>query len=167
MCASARLRVPNRTDKIPVRMYHLVNRVGGMTTILCIDDDPNILQCHKAVLGTRGYTVVTAPDGLAGIAITRTHSIDIVITDFQMPGMDGSQVAELLLKEKPRLPVLICSGCPDEIPARVRYGVYNFLSKGDGPSDLLAMVAKLLTVKVAMKKPTARKKSRAAYQKAS
>lgn len=131
-----------------------------MTTILCIDDDPIILQCHKAVLGTKGYTVLTAPDGLAGIAITRTHSIDIVITDFQMPGMDGSQVAELLLKEKPKLPVLICSGCPDEIPARMRYGVYNFLSKGDGPTILLAMVEKLLTVRVAMKKPPARKKSR-------
>jgi DNA-binding NtrC family response regulator len=148
-------------------MYHLVNGVGGMTTILCIDDDPKILQCHKAVLGNRGYTVVTAPEGFVGIAITRTHSIDLVITDFQMPGMDGSQVADLLLKEKPRLPVLICSGYPDEVPARVRYGVYNFLSKGDGPSSLLAMVEKLLTVKVAMKKPPARKKSIAACQKAS
>ena len=116
---------------------------------------------------------MTAPDGLTGIAITRTHSIDIVITDFQMPGMDGSQVAELLLKEKPKLPVLICSGCPDSIPARVRYGVYNFLSKGDGPASLLAMVEKLLTVNYAMKKPhvvkkpPARKKSIAASQKAS
>ena len=144
-----------------------------MVTILCIDDDPKILQCHKAVLGNSGYTVVTAPDGLTGIAITRNHSIDIVITDFQMPGMDGSQVAELLLKEKPKLPVLICSGCPDKIPARVKYrGAHNFLSKGDGPK-LLAMVEKLLTVKVAMKKshvvqkPPARKKSIAASQRAS
>jgi DNA-binding NtrC family response regulator len=138
-----------------------------MVTILCIDDDPGILQCHKAVLGTRGYTVLTAPDGRTGIAITRRHSIDIVITDFQMPGMDGGQVAELLLKEKPKLPVLICSGCLDAIPARVRHGVHNFLAKGDGPTRLLAMVEKLLTVKVAMKKPPARKKSRAACQKAS
>jgi DNA-binding NtrC family response regulator len=119
------------------------------------------------VLGTRGYTVLTAPDGFVGIAITRTHSIDVVITDFQMPGMDGSQVAELLLKEKPKLPVLICSGCPDEVPARVRYGVYNFLSKGDGPNDLLAMVEKLLTVNRALKLLPARKKSRAACRKAS
>ena len=145
-----------------------------MVTILCIDDDPKILQCHKAVLGNSGYTVVTAPDGLTGIAITRTHSIDIVITDFQMPGMNGSQVAELLLKEKPKLPVLICSGCPDKIPARVKYrGAHNFLSKEDGPAKLLAMVEKLLTVKVAMKKshvvqkPPARKKSIAASQRAS
>jgi DNA-binding NtrC family response regulator len=138
-----------------------------MVTILCIDDDPKILQCHKAVLGNRGYTVVTAPDGLTGIAITRTHSIDIVITDFQMPDMDGGQVAELLLKEKPKLPVLICSGCPDKIPARVKHGAYNFLCKGDGPARLLAMVEKLLTAKVAMKKPPARKKSIAASQRAS
>ncbi len=55
--------------------------------------------------GEQRYTVVTSPDGLTGIAITRTHSIDIVIKAFQMPGMDGSQVAELLLKEKPKLPV--------------------------------------------------------------
>ena len=61
-----------------------------MATVLCIDDDPRVLQLHRAVLGTKGYTVLTAPDGLAGIAITRTHSIDVVITAYQMPpGIDG------------------------------------------------------------------------------
>ena len=43
-----------------------------MATILCIDDDPRILELHHAVLAGSGYTVLTALDGLTGIALTRT-----------------------------------------------------------------------------------------------
>lgn len=112
-----------------------------MTTVLCIDDDPQVLQLHKAVLGTKGYTVLTAPDGVAGIAMTRTHAIDVVITDYQMPpGINGSQVAYRLKKEKPKLPVVIYSGCPD-IPKRLKCFV---LAKGHGPETLLSLVEQLI-----------------------
>jgi DNA-binding NtrC family response regulator len=139
-----------------------------MVTILCIDDDLKILQVHKAVLGTRGYTVLTAPDGLSGIAITRSNSIDVVVTDFQMPpGMDGGRVAELLMKEKPTLPVVICSGCLDEIPPWLKYGAHQLLAKGEGPSSLLSLVEKLVAVKATAKKRTAPMKNKAPlYKKA-
>jgi DNA-binding NtrC family response regulator len=133
-----------------------------MVTILCIDDDPKILQVHEAVLGAKGYTVLTAPDGLSGIAITRNYSIDIVVTDFQMPpGMDGGEVAELLMKEKPKLPVVICSGCVDEIPERRKYGAHQLLAKGDGPGSLVSLVEKLVALNVTVKKRTARIRNKA------
>jgi DNA-binding NtrC family response regulator len=138
-----------------------------MVTILCIDDDPEMLQLQKAILGMKGYTVLTAPDGLAGIAITRTHSIDAVVTDFQMPGMNGGQVAELLMKENPTLPVVIYSGRPDEVPERVKCAAYSFLAKGDGPGKLLSMVDQLIAVNGAVKRRPGRngKKSRGNWQK--
>ena len=137
-----------------------------MVTILCIDDDPKMLQVHKAVLGAKGYTVLTAADGLTGIAITRAYSIDVVITDFQMPpGMDGSQVAELLMKEKPKLPVVIFSGCPDEIPQWLKCRADKFLSKGEGPSGLLSLVEKLVAVNAKAKKRSPRMNNKVVWHK--
>jgi CheY-like chemotaxis protein len=46
-----------------------------MATILCIDNDPRILELHRALFAGSGYTVLTALDGLTGIALTRTHSM--------------------------------------------------------------------------------------------
>lgn len=133
-----------------------------MTTVLCIDDDPRVLQLHKAVLGMKGYTVLTAPDGLAGIAVARTHSIDVVITDYQMPpGIDGSQVALQLKKEKPTLPVVIYSGYPD-IPKRLKCFV---LSKGHGPENLLSLVEQLIDLNGGAGNKAARKKGRSLWHK--
>jgi CheY-like chemotaxis protein len=134
-----------------------------MTTILCIDDDPNVLEVHKAVLETKGYTVLTAANGLAGIAIIRKHSIDLVITDFHMsPGMDGSQVAQLLMIEKPMLPVVIYSGCPAEIPKRLKCLV---LCKGDVHNNLVSTIDELVGLNCTAKKQPARKKSKSSWQK--
>jgi CheY-like chemotaxis protein len=115
------------------------------------------------VLEIKGYTVLTAADGLAGIAIAREHPIDVVITDFHMsPGMDGSQVAQLLMVEKPMLPVVIYSGCPDEIPNRLKCFV---LCKGDGHDNLVSAIDELLALNCTAKKQPPRKKSRSIWRK--
>jgi CheY-like chemotaxis protein len=65
-----------------------------MATILCIDDDRNILEIHRALLESKGYRVVTALDGPTGIVLSREQSIDVVVLDFNMPGMDGRTGAD-------------------------------------------------------------------------
>jgi CheY-like chemotaxis protein len=77
-----------------------------MPTILCIDDDPRILELHGAVLGGRGYTVLTALDGLTGLTLSRNHSIDAIVLDSTMVSMDGNAVAQILMKEQPKLPAV-------------------------------------------------------------
>jgi DNA-binding response OmpR family regulator len=111
--------------------------------VLCIDDDATILELHKSLLETKGYTVLTAPDGLAGVALARTNCLDAVVLDFKMPGMDGNQVAEVLMKEHPNLPVLICSGCPFEVPESLKWFASAYLEKGDGPKVLLSALEEL------------------------
>ncbi len=67
-----------------------------MATILCIDcidDEPSVLEIQRALLESKGYKVLTAPDGATGIALARKHPTDAVLLDFSMPGMDGNQVA--------------------------------------------------------------------------
>ncbi len=102
-----------------------------MATILCIDDDPRILEVYRAVLAGSGYTVLAALDGLTGIALTRTHSIDAIVLDFTMAGMDGSAVAEILMKEQPTLPIVVCSGWIDGIPESLKWYADAILDKTD------------------------------------
>ncbi len=81
-----------------------------MATVLCIDDNRNVLELHKSLLESNGYRVLVALDGPSGIALTA------MVLDFNMPGMDGNEVAQVMAKEQPMLPVVICSGYIDEIP---------------------------------------------------
>ena len=63
-----------------------------------------------------------------------------------MPGVNGGQVAEVLMTEQPTLQVVICSGCPDNLPESVKWFADGLVSKGDGPGALLAAIDRLVTV---------------------
>ena len=115
-----------------------------MATILCIDDDPALLELHGTLLRSKGYEVFTAPDGLSGIAITRQRQIDVVVLDINMPGMDGNQVAEVLKTEQPTLPVVIWSEGPEEVHESLKWFAAALLYKGDGPLPLLLAIEKIL-----------------------
>ncbi len=114
-----------------------------MPTILCIDDDPHILGLQKSILETSGFTVVTATDGATGVALASKFSVDIVVLDLKMPGMDGSQVAELLWKEHPSLPVVLCTGFIDSVPGWLKWFAAAILQKGDDPLVLLSTIQEL------------------------
>ena len=98
---------------------------------------------QKALLESRGYTVLTAPDGATGIAISRKSSVDIVVLDFNMAGMDGRQTAAVLLKWQPTLPVVICSGSVD-LPESLKWFADALVHKSDGPRALLAAIEKVI-----------------------
>jgi CheY-like chemotaxis protein len=115
-----------------------------MPTILCMDDDPNILELQKSILETNGYTVLIARDGPTGIALASVHPVDVVVLDFKMPGMDGGQVAEVVLKEKPDLPIVMCTGYFDAVPEWLRWFAAACLQKGDGPQALLSAIQELI-----------------------
>ncbi len=115
-----------------------------MPTILCIDDDAKILELQKSILETNGYTVLTAPDGPTGITLASKHAVDVVVLDFKMPGMDGGQVAEVLWKQHPDLPVVICTGFFDAVPEWLRWFAAAYLQKGDGPHVLLSAIQQLI-----------------------
>jgi DNA-binding NtrC family response regulator len=116
-----------------------------VATILCIDDNRNILQIQQVLLENKGYNVLVAPDGPTGIAMSREHSVDVVVLDFRMPGMDGNQVAQVMAQERPTLPVVIWSGCPEEIPESLRWFAYAVLHKADGPEVLLSVLESLVS----------------------
>jgi CheY-like chemotaxis protein len=61
--------------------------------LLCIDDEEEVLQCEKSFLESFGYTVLTAGSGGTGLELASMHSVDVVIVDSLMPGMNGHEVA--------------------------------------------------------------------------
>jgi DNA-binding response OmpR family regulator len=126
------------------------------TTILCVDDEPTVLELYGTLLESKGYKVLTAPDGPTGIALTRKHEIDAVVLDFNMPGMDGNEVAQVLRKEQPNLPVVIWTGCPDETPESLKWFADVLLHKGDGPLALLLAIEKILKDSATRNKPSRR-----------
>jgi CheY-like chemotaxis protein len=121
--------------------------VVAMPTILCIDDDANILELQKSILETNGYAVVIAADGPTGISLASKHPVDVVVLDFKMPGMDGGQVAEVLMKQQPDLPIVICTGFFDAVPEWLRWFAAAYLQKGDGPEALLSALRELIASK--------------------
>jgi CheY-like chemotaxis protein len=84
----------------------------GAETILFVDDEDEVVKVSKALLEVMGYRVLTARSGPEAINIYREHkdSIDIVLLDMIMPGMNGGGVHERLKEINPEVRVLLLSG---------------------------------------------------------
>ncbi len=78
--------------------------------LLCVDDDPKILHLYQLLLGRLGYEVVVAVNGRQALKLLEGNQIDAVISDFQMPGMNGGELAAEIKRLKPQLPVILVSG---------------------------------------------------------
>ena len=60
-------------------------------TLLCVDDEPNILSSLRRLFRPCGYRVLVAESGAQGLDILRSEPVDLVISDMRMPHMDGAQ----------------------------------------------------------------------------
>jgi CheY-like chemotaxis protein len=110
--------------------------------VLCIDDDPVILECEQKFLETFGYTVLTALSGRKGLELASVHSVDLVIVDYYMPEMNGPEVAIEIRRLRPRAPVIMLSGAVD-IPEKDLQVVDAFVMKDRLGSQLLPVIAEL------------------------
>jgi CheY-like chemotaxis protein len=92
---------------------------GAKATILVVDDSPAMLRYLRLILEIDSYQVETVSNGAdALLRIRQGYSPAIVLLDLQMPGMDGLKTLQCLLKLRPALNVIMCSGVDD--PGLVR-----------------------------------------------
>ncbi len=117
--------------------------MSRVPTILCIDDEVLGLEIRKVVLEREGYVVYTASDGPTGIKLFRQNTVDAVVLDFAMPGMNGAAVAQALREIRPTIPILLLSAYLT-LPEEVQRIVTMVANKGDGALILLQNVRKLL-----------------------
>ncbi len=123
--------------------------------ILVVDDDPDILDAVTMILQSQGYNVVTARDGVEGLAALKAEQPDLMILDLLMPKMDGFAVCREL--QTPRwlkhraTPILVLTSVREEASRR-RYeletgselDVDDYLEKPMAPEVLLERVDKLI-----------------------
>jgi CheY-like chemotaxis protein len=114
---------------------------GPAKVLLCIDDSQGILQCEKTLFERSGYIVVTAASPQQGISLATMSSFDAVLLDYQMPEMNGHQVALELRSIRPETPVVMFSG--SEIPAETHELVDAVIPKTGAISELLLTVTRL------------------------
>src|SRR5690349_10173190 len=115
---------------------------GQKSTILCIDDQPLVLEIRQLVLERAGYFVLTATNGQDGMELFRNQSVDLVITDHLLPGATGCQVAAEMKQLKPLIPIVMLSGLAERPEGATAPDA--FLVKGMPVPEFLVAVAALL-----------------------
>ncbi len=112
-------------------------------TLLFVDDDFLISLSTTALLEDLGHTVVTASSGGEALDVLRTSKpIDMMITDYAMPGMTGLQLAEQARSLRPGLPILLATGYAD-LPARANLDLPR-LNKPYQQTELAEQIEALL-----------------------
>lgn len=113
-----------------------------MSKILAVDDDSVIRTLLSTVLKKAGYEVQTASDGTTGLKLAIEEDPDLVITDYQMPGMNGMELLEALHTKMPSLPIIMLTAHGDmALTIRsMQAGAYDYLEKPIRMEDLLQVV---------------------------
>jgi CheY-like chemotaxis protein len=98
--------------------------------ILVVDDNEFLRITVSKMLSRLGYEVLSADSGENGLSIFLKNKFDIVLSDYEMPGMDGVALACSIKKSSPRTPVLIMTGAGREtVLARKTTAVDEVISK--------------------------------------
>jgi CheY-like chemotaxis protein len=89
---------------------------GGTETVLLVEDEESVRLLVRETLEAKGYRVIEAENGSAGLAAAEKHNgtIELVITDVIMPAMGGHELAQRLVKSRPTIKVLYLSGYTEE-----------------------------------------------------
>ncbi len=115
-------------------------------TILCIDDHWNGLIGRKSLLEQSGYEVLEATGGDEGLKLFRSHAVDAVVLDYQMPGMNGDVVAAKMKRINSQVPIVLLSAY-GPLPKNKLSSVDSFLSKSQPPNILLSTLQDMLRPK--------------------
>ena len=101
-----------------------------MATILLADDDAAVRDLVRRALSADGHTVHVTQDGVEALDClgTNADSIDVLVTDVDMPQLDGISLAEKALVLKPGIAVILMSGFTDQLERAGRLRVRRLLS---------------------------------------
>ena len=118
-------------------------------TILVVDDSATVRKFVSVSLSMQGFHVVTACDGMDALEKLPSHNVDLVITDLNMPHMDGFELIKSL-REAPTyrdLPIIILTSVSDEMSKEQgrQLGVYSYVQKPFSLEKIQYEVSKYLS----------------------
>ena len=119
--------------------------MNDQTTVLVVDDEPEIVLLMSDFLRAEGYQVVTAGDGNEALAALQEQSVDCVLLDVMMPGLSGFDLLRKVREERD-IPVLILSARMDDSD-KIRglgLGADDYIVKSATPAEVVARVKAVL-----------------------
>ena len=141
-----RILLPAVAEALPAGARHpdgLAAAPGGTESILLVEDEDAVRALVRTILETRGYAVIEAPNGRAGLKLCETHAgkIDLLVTDVVMPEMGGREFAVAAVKLRPGLKVVFVSGHTQDVILKegIQHGE-AFLQKPFDPMQLAQKV---------------------------
>ncbi len=114
-----------------------------MKTILLVDDELRVLEIMVEILKSYGYKVIQKSDAESALSVIREGTgIDLVITDYQMPGMNGIEFLTMLRKTLPSVPVIMLTGygSVETYLKSLSLGVFEYLNKPFKEEELYHIV---------------------------
>jgi two-component system alkaline phosphatase synthesis response regulator PhoP len=113
--------------------------------ILVIDDEPKIVDICSDYLHAAGYDILTAGDGLQGLAMARSQKPDLIVLDLMLPGMDGLDLCRTLQHES-SVPIIMLTARIEETDKLIglALGADDYITKPFSPRELVARVRTVL-----------------------
>lgn len=121
----------------------------GVIKIVCIEDDPEMIDLVKLILTRKGYDVTGATNGPDGLDAVKQVKPDLVLLDLMMPDMDGWEVFQRMrsdedTKDVPVIVVTAKAQSIDKVLGLHIAKVDDYITKPFGPSELLSSVLRVL-----------------------
>ena len=121
-------------------------------SVVCIEDEPEMIDLIKLILGRKGFELAGAMGGREGLELIRRSKPDLVLLDLMMPDMDGWEVYKQMKADKAlcNIPVIVVTA--DGQPITRVLGLHiakvdDFITKPFGPQDLIKSIEKVLSAK--------------------
>jgi PAS domain S-box-containing protein len=97
--------------------------------VLVVDDEPDVCESLAAMVAAMGHRVSTARDGLEAVAIAANQSIDVIVTDLGMPGMNGVELARRVAAVKPHIAIVLMTAWAVDFGPEPPPGIGSIVAK--------------------------------------
>lgn len=114
--------------------------------LLWVDDFQPGLALYRSMFEGLGFKVLTAVSGKQGVKLAAENPVDVVVTDYEMPGMNGEALAAAIKALKPRVPVVLFSGST-LVPLSARRVIDAFCDKAGSRNQLSTAINRVLLKK--------------------
>jgi len=151
-CFTVYLPVPERAGvEATAAKKGLEEIPGGTETILLIEDEEALMTLAKSILVSRGYTVLTAGDGMQGVEIYRSRQkeIAVILSDIGLPKLSGNDVFKKIRQINPEAKVIFASGFfdPEMKSEMFKAGLKNFIQKPYMQDEVLLKIRETIDTK--------------------